>query len=256
VKYSLGLAIITKNEARVIEQCIRSVPFATEVIVVDSHSIDQTREIAVRCGAKVIERDWPGYSEQKQFALEQISSDWILCLDADECLTEAAQKEIQCLFAQKEFQEVGFRIPRYHVFMNQVIRHGKGVDFPLRLIRKGSARYSDRSIHEELLTDGKVGQLKAGMIHYSSPSFVARLQKMKRDVMAEDQYFIGNPGNVTVNTLFFIPIRHFFSYLFRHEGWKDGPKGWLVTLLSAIQLFWIQFRFFKFKLSTKKSESG
>src|SRR5437868_14135445 len=83
----LSACIITYNEADRIEACLRSVSFCDEVLVVDSHSTDSTREIASSLGARVIERDWPGYRSQKQFTVDAASSDWVLCLDADERVT-------------------------------------------------------------------------------------------------------------------------------------------------------------------------
>ena len=83
----LTACIITYNEADRIEACLRSVDFCDEIIVVDSHSTDRTRELAAACGARVIERDWPGYRSQKQFAVEAARHDWVLCLDADERLS-------------------------------------------------------------------------------------------------------------------------------------------------------------------------
>ena len=80
----LSACIITYNEADRIEDCLRSVSFCDELVVVDSHSTDSTRDIARSLGARVIERDWPGYRTQKQFAVDTASSDWVLCLDADE----------------------------------------------------------------------------------------------------------------------------------------------------------------------------
>jgi len=244
---TLGLAVVTFNEASRIEACLASVPFAIDKVVVDSQSTDDTRTLAARSGARVIEKKWAGYSDQKQFALDQLNTDWILCLDADEFLTVEAQNEIRKLLSQAEIPHHGFRIPRFHVFMRRVIYHGKGVDYPLRLVKKGSARYSGRAIHEELLLDGEPGTLRRGMVHESSPTFVSRLKKMKRDVNAEEQYFVGNPRAITFGSLFLVPIKHFFSYLVKHEGWRDGPKGWLVILLSAIQLFWLELSYLKFK---------
>ncbi len=89
----LSACIITYNEADRIEDCLRSVSFCDELVVVDSHSTDSTRDIARSLGARVIERDWPGYRTQKQFAVDTASSDWVLCLDADERVTPDLRSE-------------------------------------------------------------------------------------------------------------------------------------------------------------------
>src|SRR5262249_1574560 len=90
----LSACIITYNEADRIEACVRSVRFCDEIVVVDSHSTDSTRAVAQALGARVIERDWPGYRSQKQFAVDSASSDWVLCLDADERVSSALRIEI------------------------------------------------------------------------------------------------------------------------------------------------------------------
>src|SRR3569833_3640469 len=102
----LSACIITYNEADRIEACLRSLSFCDEIIEIDSHSTDPTRELATKLGARVIERDWPGYRSQKQFAVASASHDCVLCLDADERLSEPLRREIEAL------RENGF--PRYH----------------------------------------------------------------------------------------------------------------------------------------------
>src|ERR1700751_5892911 len=93
----LSACIITYNEADRIEACLRSVDFCDEIIVVDSHSTDRTRELAAACGARVIERDWPGYRSQKQFAVDAARHEWVLCLDADERVSPELRAEILAL---------------------------------------------------------------------------------------------------------------------------------------------------------------
>src|SRR3989338_10224343 len=93
----ISLVIITKNEEKNIEKCIRSVPFADEVIVVDSGSTDQTESLVKKLGAKFIFNQWPGYGKQKQFAIDQAQNDWVLSLDADEYLCTELQSELKLL---------------------------------------------------------------------------------------------------------------------------------------------------------------
>jgi glycosyltransferase involved in cell wall biosynthesis len=241
---TLGLAVVAKNEARTIQACLRSVPFSVKTVVVDSGSTDRTCELAREAGARVIERAWPGYPKQKQFAMDQLDTDWVLCLDADEFLTEEAQSEIQgILSSAAPASIVAFRIPRYHVFLGRVVRHGRGVDFPLRLIRKGGGRYSPREIHEEIVTDGNVGVLRFGMIHESSPTFRIRLAKMRRDLEMESPYFDYDRHHVTLRTLFVEPLRHFLSFTLKRGGWKDGVPGILLIAVFSLQMVLLEVRF-------------
>jgi glycosyltransferase involved in cell wall biosynthesis len=108
----LSACIITRNEAERIERCIAGVSFCDEVIVVDSHSSDGTRELAARQGARVIERDWPGYRSQKQYATDVAQHEWVLCVDADEWVTPALRAEILALKARGFPGVSGYSVPR------------------------------------------------------------------------------------------------------------------------------------------------
>src|ERR1700744_1244607 len=108
----LTACIITYNEADRIGDCLRSLSFCDELLVVDSHSTDATREIARSLGARVIERDWPGYRSQKQFAVEAAGHDWVLCLDADERITSELRKEIEGLRERDFPGHAGWSVPR------------------------------------------------------------------------------------------------------------------------------------------------
>ena len=90
ISAGLSACIITFNEADRIERCLEGVSFCDEIVVVDSHSSDQTRQLATRLGARVIERDWPGYRSQKQYATDVAHHDWVLCVDAQGGLRAAA----------------------------------------------------------------------------------------------------------------------------------------------------------------------
>ncbi len=239
---AIDLAIITLNEENTILRCLESVPFAKEKYVIDSHSSDQTREIAQKFGAHVIERDWPGYPKQKQFALDQCKSQWILVLDADEWLTEEAINEIKKII-ESDTKHVGFEIPRYQIFMNKVLKQGKGVDYPLRLIRNGKAKYNNREIHEEIIPDGTVGRLNHGMEHLSSSTINERLDKMKRDVEMEmDEAF---PKDFNFKNMIITPCTYFLSYLVKKKTWKDGLPGIIWLALFSIQNFLIVARHFE-----------
>ena len=91
---AISACIIACNEADRIRACLEALAFCDEIVLVDSHSTDATREIAASCGARVIERDWPGYRSQKQFATDAAHNDWVLCVDADEVVTPALRAQI------------------------------------------------------------------------------------------------------------------------------------------------------------------
>src|SRR3569833_727113 len=167
-RMGLSACIITYNEADRIEACLRSLSFCDESIVVDSHSTDPTRELATKLGARVIERDWPGYRSQKQFAVASARHDWVLCLDADERLSEPLRREIE---AQREngFPRYhGWSVPRLADYFGRFLRHGDA--YPDRLIRL-YARRRGGWIGEEIDVftrgDCPVGKLHGLLEHFS-----------------------------------------------------------------------------------------
>src|SRR4028119_1939840 len=121
----ISTTIITFNEAANIRAACESVAWADEILVIDSESTDETREIAAACGARVLVRAWPGFSEQKQFAVEHASHDWILSLDADEQISQSLRDEILNLkkLAPQDLAD-GYKIPRRTWYMNRWIRGG------------------------------------------------------------------------------------------------------------------------------------
>ena len=230
---SLGLAVIPFNEEKHIEKVLNSVPFATQKIVVDSFSADKTVELATNCGAKVIQQKWLGYSKQKQLCLEQLSTDWVLVLDGDEWLSDELQKEIQNLLECDIIQD-GYYLKRHQVFLNRELKHGRGVDRQLRLIRRGKGKYNDREIHEEIIVQGSVGELDNHIIHHSSLTISDELEKLHRDTDIELKYFNSDP--ITFSNLFLKPILFWFVMFFKGT-WRDGLPGIIFLTMTAYKYF-------------------
>ena len=147
---------------------MRSVSFCDEIIVVDSHSADSTREIARSLGARVIERDWPGYRSQKQFAVDSAGGDWVLCLDADERVTMSCAAEIEALRAAGFAERPVGRCHGSPTTSGRFLRHGNA--YPDRLIRLFDRRrggWIGDEIHENTRVTGRVGRLRGHLEHFS-----------------------------------------------------------------------------------------
>ena len=156
MKTSLSACIIAMNEEDRIADCLRSVAFCDEILVVDSHSTDKTRELARSLGARVIERDWPGHVAQKEFTIREAGNDWVLCVDADERVTPALRAEIEELREHGFPGRAGWRCPRLVNYLGTWVRHGTWYpDLQLRLFDRRRARWGGHNPHDRVeLEDG------------------------------------------------------------------------------------------------------
>jgi len=230
----LSACIITYNEADRIDACLRSVSFCDELVVVDAHSSDDTRARAAAHGARVIERDWPGYRSQKQFAVEAARHDWVLCLDADERVSEALRGEIEALRRSGFAGAAGCSVPRITEYFGRFLRHGNA--YPDRLVRLFDRRcggWSGYEIHENTRVSGRVARLHGHLEHYSYRSLSDHLARMQRyaDLMAQAMYERGRRcglAPVLLNPWW----RFVRGYLLR-LGFLDGWRGLLFALIES-----------------------
>jgi glycosyltransferase involved in cell wall biosynthesis len=230
----LSACIITYNEADRIEACVRALAFCDEVLVVDSHSSDGTRERAAALGARVIERDWPGYRSQKQFAVEAARYDWVLCVDADERVTGALREELTALRAAGFADHAGWSVPRITDYFGRFLRHGNA--YPDRLVRLFDRRrggWGGDEIHENTRVAGRIGRLHGHLEHFSYRSLGDHQQRMARyaELMAAALYARGKRCGlfpVVINPLW----RFVRGYLLR-LGFLDGWRGLVFALIES-----------------------
>jgi glycosyltransferase involved in cell wall biosynthesis len=230
----LSACIITYNEADRIEACLASVSFCDEILVVDSYSKDDTRALAQKMGARVIERAWPGYRSQKQFAVDNATYDWVLCLDADERVTPRLRQEIEALRDAGFTGRAGWSVPRITDYFGRFLRHGNA--YPDRLIRLFDRRrggWSGEEIHENTRVQGPVGKLHGHLEHYSYRSLTDHHMRMQRyaDLMAQALYQRGKRcglAKVLVN-----PAWRFFRGYVLRLGFLDGWRGLVFGLIEA-----------------------
>ncbi|MGH8261190.1 MAG: glycosyltransferase family 2 protein [Steroidobacteraceae bacterium] len=230
----MSACIITRDEADRIEACIRSVDFCDEIVVVDSHSTDRTRELAAALGARVIERDWPGYRSQKDFAVSSCRNDWVLGLDADERVSEALRAEIERLRAGGFAGYAGWSIPRITDYFGRFLRHGNA--YPDRLVRLFDRRrggWVGREIHENTRVSGRVGRLRGHLLHYSYRSLTDHELRMQRyaQLMAQSMYASGRRAGLAA-AIFHSAWRFARGYVLR-LGFLDGWRGLVFALVEA-----------------------
>lgn len=237
-KVPLSVAIITKNEEERLPECLASVSFADEVVVVDSGSTDRTVEIARAFGAAVYAETWQGFGRQKQLAIDRCHNPWVLVLDADERVGAEAQEEIRRVVAGSG-ASVAYSFPRQNFFSGRWIRHmGWWPDRVVRLFKKEHGWVSPHLVHESVLVDGPVGELANPIIHLTNRDLHHTLEKINAysTAGAEELFLQGRKASV------FTPILRFawtfvHNYFFR-LGFLDGSQGLVVALSDAVNRFY------------------
>ena len=231
---SLSVILITKNEEANLKDCLESVSFANEIIVVDSQSSDKTQEIAQSFGAKLeITSDWPGFGPQKNRALNLATQEWVLSIDADERVTPELKEEILTVISSKDAANC-YAIPRSSWYCGRFMKHsGWYPDYVNRLFKRGTAKFSDHLVHERLLPDGPVAKLKNHFLHYSFRDFSQVLKKIDAysTASAEQAYLKGKRSSVSK------AIGHglwaFFRTYFLRRGFLDGSQGLALAISNA-----------------------
>lgn len=228
----LSVIIITKNEAHNIEDCLKSVAFADEIIVFDSGSTDSTVDICRRYTDKVFITDWPGYGAQKQRALEAATGEWVLSIDADERVTPPLKDEILSQIPHSNYD--AFEITFSSEYCQKIIRFGDWWhDHQAVLFRRKKAHFVSLLVHERIEIQGKTGKLKEKIHHLAFPNPCIVLKKMNdySSWGAEQKHLQGAKGGVlkAVSHGLWTFIR---GYIFR-LGFLDGKEGFLLAISNA-----------------------
>ncbi len=235
-KLPLSLIIITLNEEKSIKDCIESVPFASDIVVLDSFSKDKTKELAMSHGARVFDQEWLGFGLQKTKATELAKYDWVLSLDADERLSPESQAEIQNAFSQL-IPETGYQLPRLSYFLGRWIRHGGWYpDYQLRLFNRRHARWSDSLIHEHVVAAITV-KLKNPIQHFVFKS-------ISHQVITNDRYSGLQAQQLKVQKIRFSLfklmtkpwVKFVENYIFK-LGFLDGMAGFIIAVSSGYSVF-------------------
>ena len=229
----LSVILITKNEAANIRDCIASVAWADEIVVVDSASTDETAAIAREMGAKVyVHADWPGFGPQKNRALDYASCEWVFSIDADERVTDPLRAEIEQ--AMNGGQADGYFCPRLSQYCGTFIHHsGWYPDYVLRLFRRTAGRFSDSLVHESVRLEGSTARLKTPLLHYSylTRDDVERKVEHYSSAAARQMFESGRKSG-GMDAVLRGGWAFLRTYLLR-LGVLDGRAGWEIAVMNA-----------------------
>ncbi|MEL7249312.1 MAG: glycosyltransferase family 2 protein [Bacteroidota bacterium] len=237
----LSVIITTFNEAENIARCLDSVTtIATDILIVDSFSTDQTVEIARSyANVRIEQRAYEGPADQKNWAIPQAEHEWILLLDADEVATPALQEEVMQLLSGEGPSADAYWIGRDNFFMGQQIRYsGWQGDRVIRFFHRDRARYDAVQVHEEIVTDGlKVATLKARLEHYTFRDLEHYLDKTRRYARWSAQDHAAKTTKVTYFHLLLKPLFRFWKHFIIQQGFRDGKVGFIVSAIMAWGVF-------------------
>lgn len=236
----LSVTIITLNEENNLRECLESVKWADEIVIVDAGSSDRTVEIAKEYTDKVFHNPWPGHKEQKNFAISKTSHLWIFNIDADERASSELRDFI--LLELQSPRADGYRFPRKNHFLDKWLKHGGwSPDHVLRLFRKDRGAFGGINPHDKVIMEhGPVRTAKVPLLHYTYHSFEQYESKINSytSIMARMRYASGrSKGFLTVLTPIKAVTKFVEVYIFK-LGFLDGYLGLVVALASASSAFW------------------
>ncbi len=246
---SISVTVITKNEAAIIRTCLESVAWVDEIIVVDSGSTDGTVEICREYTDKVVLTDWPGFGPQKNRALDMATKDWVLSLDADECLTPELREKMQAAMADPG-GKVAFTMPRRSNYCGKPMRHGGWwPDYVTRLFRRGRARFSDDLVHERLIVEGPVGRIREPLLHEAFSDIEEVLDTMNRYSTAGARMMRDRKERAGLSTALLHGFWSFLSTYVLRAGFLDGREGLMLAISNAEGTY---YKYLKLMLLEKK----
>jgi glycosyltransferase involved in cell wall biosynthesis len=245
--------MIVKNEEAFLEDALKSVGWADELIVVDGESTDNTINIALKHTDKIFVHKWEGFAGQKRYALSLASNEWILNIDADERVSPDLKQEIEHLDTGSAD---GYKIPRENYLLNRHITTcGWNNDLQLRLFRKSKTSITDRLVHEGFEVKGSIGKLTSPLIHLTFSSLEKTLSKINNYSTLEAKEKYEETKRVKAHTILLHPLSAFLRDFISLKGYKDGMYGLLISFFSGITTLLVYLKIWEMQNSSDKNKT-
>ncbi len=235
----LSAVISTYNSGSVLEDCLKSLSFVDEILVVDHKSSDETVKLARKYTKHIFSQDNnpQEIDLQKNFGFEKAKSDWLLSIDADERVSEELAREIQdAISSDSGF--TAFRMPRKNIIFNKWIQHSIWwPDYQLRLFKRGKGRYTKAKVHQDIAIDGTIGELKEPLDHHNYQSISQYLAKMDQYTENEANSYVSQNIHFLWVDIIRMPASDFLKTFFLQEGYKDGLHGLVLSIMQGFYMF-------------------
>ena len=234
---TIAATVITLNEEKDLPRCLESLRWVDEIVVVDTNSADRTQEIARSFGAKVINEKWRGYGAQKNFAMEQCKSDWVLNIDADEAVTPELRSEIEAEITSNH-PAAGYYVARKTFYLGRWIKFGGWYpNYVTRLCRRTEARWSEPQVHEHLQIKGEVRYLKNPLLHYTFSDIADQVTTNVRYARQGAEEMRKRGVKPSLFKLLFKPFGKFLETYVGKRGFLDGLPGFVISVNAAHSMF-------------------
>lgn len=255
-EFKISACVTAGDEEDKIAQCLESLKWCDEIIVVDSFSTDRTFEISKQFTDRVYQREWEGYIAQKNYIRGLANHPWILFVDADEVVSPELRKEIEKEFEnpQPDPNVVAYQFPRLVYYLGKWIKHGEWYpDMKLRLFQKARGYSAGKEPHDRVVVDGQIKTLKAPLYHFTYDDMTDHIHTLNRFSQISARQKFEEGLQFRWRDMLFRPIWRFLKCYFLKRGFLDGAQGFIIATLSA---FGVLIKYAKlFELYHTPSES-
>lgn len=254
INNSISAIIIAKNEAKMIKDCLKSLDFVSEIVLIDTGSNDETVKIAKTFGAKVYQFKGGGFSQWRNEGLKRSTGDWVFYIDCDERVSPALKSEILSIASNPDHKYGCYAIPRLNVVFGKEFRHGGWYpDYVKRLYPKSSLSFWSGELHEEPVFKGDICHLKSDLIHLKHETLFEMLEKTNvwSDIEAKLMFDAKHPK---MNVLRFLTAmgREFYFRMIKNTAFRDGYEGIIMAMYQVYSRFISYAKLWEMQMNTKK----
>lgn len=234
----LSVLLPTYNVEMMITDCLESIKWADEILVVDSYSTDRTLEIVRQYGARIIQHEYINSAKQKNWAVTQCKYEWVFQIDSDEVLEEGGAEEIYSAIENSKDDVQAFILPRRNTFLGKWIKHGGMYpDYQTRLFRRDVGRWREREVHAHIVVQLNKGTLNHCILHNGAPYLAKQLHNLDRYTRYEADELKKHGKEFHWYKLIIHP---WLVFLYRYgwlQGWRDGWRGFFICAYLCIYSF-------------------
>lgn len=235
----LSVLLPTFNSEKIIRDCLESVKWADEILVVDSFSTDSTLDICREYGARIIQHEYIQSAKQKNWAIPQCTHEWVLQIDTDERLEPGLEEEIRRVLSNPPDDIDAYRIPFKMYILGQWVRvAGLYPEYHYRLFRKSVGRFEDKEVHAHVRVPGRIGTLQHHILHYGMESISKQLRNIDRYSRYQADELKKRGKHFRWYHLALRPLAIFAYYFLWQRGFTAGYRGFLVAAINTTFDFW------------------